>query len=196
MTLAKRLNAAILFAVLSWTVPALGSFRLGLMTGYGSGSLSSGGNKLGQGPLGMSFLIEKIIGPNYTLSLDHSRALSGAQGTIHFTGLTWRWFFIRAIPRPSPDKEEISTTLWYHRSPSPYLGLGTGYAVGQLEQHDPGSDVLVNGSGLYIVARFGFEYPFMGLLTWKIEGSYSTASIRNGSMRFIGGMIGMAISIP
>lgn len=177
MSLIWRLSLFFLCSAMTWadsvsSGPA--QWRYGGAIGYGGMGVHQTQSIDGQdsavdkseGPGVLELFIDRRLTERATLGIDHGRGFrfGPASSGVSFTGLTYRWFFWKGAPFPTPTNGQSSTI--FVRALYPFIAFSSGLAAADITRH---YDKVTNvtGTGVYAGFRIGFEIPMNN--SWGIR---------------------------
>lgn len=111
-----------------------------------------------EGPGTFALGVEYLFSDHMSVSLEHARGyrIGPYSSGVSFSGLSLRWYFKEAAPTNGVTDPHASTILI--KRFTPFAGLGMGIASGQIAR-DNDLVANLNGSGMYVGARLGADFP-------------------------------------
>jgi len=157
----------ILMGLLFFCSLAEAQFRVGGLLGFGGTGLTSTTQinevdvtvKRSDGPFLISFYVEYLLDGYSSLALDHIQGvtLNPYSSGVSFTGGTYKYYYLTAIPSVVTSKTNQSTLIIQELSP--YIGGSVGLAKGTItRQNDLVSEIAAEG--VYMGFRAGVDYQF------------------------------------
>ena len=164
----KRLEVTLLLTavaslVLSSETARAREYRLGVILGAGSASITVQPVSVSQGPLQAGLLAESPVADALAVSLEHRRSLklSPLSSDISFTNAILRWYpWGQAWPRENPETEDVSENTWNQNRFAVYLGGGPGLASGGVTQKLSTGSAYISGSALSLSLQAGVDYTW------------------------------------
>ncbi len=155
-------------------------WRVGALMGYGGTGISGTHTvnnvpvvvQRSEGPGVLTITVDTLISESTLISIEHSRGfrLGPFSSGVSFTGLGARWY---RGPAPSMSKPEGDTTMLFVKKYSFFAGVATGLAQGTIVRQNDQVDS-VQGSGVYIGTKFGFDLPQTPSRLLRTELVYNT----------------------
>jgi hypothetical protein len=171
----KPLNAIVIaLATLGATISSAGDFRASLRTGYGSNSITTTTQTLGQSNFAVAGEMDFALDSRRTVGIEVMRTLSSSDLTSStgVTGFVFKQYFLNPLPVRASDLEGVEHTTVYQRSFAPYLGASSGYGSAVVQGKRPGLGLAA--SGIYLAAKAGFDLPISGPLGLQAELAYGS----------------------
>ena len=164
-------------------------WRFGIGAGAGGAGLSTSTKVSGalrkvdrnEGPLIVSIFGDRLLSDSWSIGFEHTRGvrLGPAASGISFTGLTHRWYWFGQAPSV-PATNEGSFILV--RRLTPFVALGYGVAVANVQRDNDLVEQL-NGSGFYVGAKVGADYPLAPGQGIRPEFSSGTTVLSQGEVQ-------------
>ncbi len=155
-------------------------WSLGVLGGFGGAGMVKGVTvedtsmevERSEGPAVVGISVETLLSDRWNFSIDHRRGvrLGPFSSGVGFTGVNWRWYFLRGGLAPIGKEKE---SYIYRRAWSPFAGVSVGIANGTINREE---DIVsnVSTSGMYVGTRFGVDYLYKKWLLLRPEITYST----------------------